>query len=454
MQIPLASSDWSTPPIDSEVTKGHHLGDLARWLQSAGAEARLALALCSGARARATIYALLTKAGINIVPAPVTSERPIHADLMAHQGSHFNSTLFVMGGFEQTDAADVFRILDGQRNQLSRTATWVLLMLESTATLEALYAPAPNLADTIMRRCLVIDAEVVDAVGARVSPAISDGWRRSGRIAELVFDDVMNPGTGTDYFTFSRLVRTGYVSQLAAVTSALHPERRELVNIWKTRERPSGGPLTPAVAEALVRHTVATGPQRDEATAALADLPAVRAAIGLDVSEVPFWGAFAAVRRAADAGEASTPDTWARLRADAASLTLSVRVMVEETVSRAAAASGDFEACVDALERAVEWADAVSPELRFSLLEKMAQLYAFMEKPGPANAVLTAMEREVPGLESPYYEGRSCFALARFFVQKDPTVSQRFLRRAATLFGVHGHRDWAEEARAELEPEG
>ncbi len=454
MQIPLASSDWSTPPIDSEVTRGHHLGDLARWLQSAGAEARLALALCSGARARATIYALLTKAGVNIVPAPVTSERPIHPDLMAHQGSHFNSTLFVMGGFEQTDAVDVFQILDGQRKQLSRAATWVLVMLESTATLEALYTHAPNLAEEIMRRCLVIDAEVVDTMGARVSTTVSDDWRRRGRIAELVFDDVMNLQTGTDYFTFSRLVRTGYVSQLAVVASALPSERRELINIWKTRERPSGGPLTPAVAEALIRHTVATGPQRDEATAALVDSPAVRAAIGLDVSDVPFWGPLASVRRATESGAPSTPETWARLRADAASLTLGVRVLVEETVSRAAAASGDFEACVDALERAVQWADAVSPELRFELLEKMAQLYAFMEQPGPANASLTAMEREVPGLESPYYEGRSSLALARFFERKDPTVSQRFLRRAVTLFGVHGHRDWAEQARAGLEPEG
>jgi len=413
----------------------------------------LALALCSGPRARASLYAHLTKAGVEIVAAPATTERPIHPDLMAHQGSHFNSTLHVMGGFDQIDAVDVFRLLDGQRKQLTRTATWVLLMLESTATLEALYRHAPNLAADIMRRCVVIDAEVVDTAPNRVTADIADGWRREGRLAELVFDDLMNPQSATDYMTFSRVVRSGYVAQLAPVAAALHPERRDLLHIWKTRTWPPAGVSTPAVAEAAIRHVKLTNAQKADIETVLVNDPAVRFAVGLDVSSVPFWGGLAAVRRAAELGESSSPDTWDRLRLDARSMTLGIRVLVEDTVSRAAAASGDFEGCVEALERAVQWANAVCPEHRFELLEKVSQLRAFMERPGPANAALTEMEAEVPDLSAPYYEGEAAFALARFFGRKDPTVTQRFLRRALEIFEGHGYPERAKAARALLESE-
>ena len=451
MQTLFASSPWSTPPIDSKVTQGYHLGALAQWLKSAGAEPRLALGLCSGPRARAKLYDHLTQAGVDIAAAPVTAERPIHPDLLGHQGTHFNSTLFVVGGFGKIDAADIFRILNGQRKQLNRTATWVLILVESTATLEALYTHAPALANEIMRRCVVIDAEVADVAQHPVSPALTDFWRRRGDIAESVFADVMNLQRGTDYFTFSRLVRSGYISQLTAITPLLNGERRALVEIWKTNRFEGDPPMTAAVAEAVMRHTTPTPAQRGRATEALAADPATRFAVGLDVSEDPFWGALASLQTAAAAGESSSPSAWARLRADAASLTLVERVVAEVSISRAAATNGDLEACLNALERAAEWSKVVAPEIRFDLFEKLAQLHAFVERPGPANAALTAMEAEVSGLCSPHFAGRAAFALARFFDGKDPTVSQRFFKRAAALFGDHGYPERARDASAAVE---
>ena len=445
MQVPLAESTWSTPPVDPDVTADHHLGTFIRWLQSAGAEPRLALGLCSGPRARAKMHTVLLSAGVEVIPTPATTERPIHADVMAHQGDHFNSTLFVVGGFDQTDLEEVFCVLDGQRGQLSRVATWVLLLVESTTALEALYTHAPNLARTIMRRCLLIGPDVIDAPGRAVSADLKAAWRREGRIAELLFNDAMNPRSRTDYATFSRLVRSGYASQLSAVSTAQHAERRALMDIWEGRDLSLRGPPTASVAEALVRHAAATTLQKTAATAALADRPEVRFAIGLDVAEDPLWGPLAAVRRAADRGESMTPAAWATLRADAAPAALGVRVLVEETISRAAAAAGDFDACVGAMERAVGWAHGAPPELRFDVLEKAAQLYTFMERPGPANAALSLLEKEVPGLVSPFYAGRLALALARFFGQRDPVVARKALSRAAVLFSAHGHPDWAED---------
>ncbi len=245
MDVALTRSDWSTPaPEGGARAFDHHAAALGLWLRRAGAEARLALVLASGPAGRSRLWETLTMEGVEVLPAPSTPERPLHGDLAAHSGNHFNRKLYVVDGLREPDQ---LRTLEGQRSVLRRTATWVALTVTSVAELEALYRYAPALMRDVQWRCLALTDEMAGA-SAEPDADLQGTWRRT-RIAEAVYAHAMSPQAEPDYLDFARFVRSGYVGWSL---EGEHPDRARLRALWSGDEPAPGG--GPAVREAVARH--------------------------------------------------------------------------------------------------------------------------------------------------------------------------------------------------------
>lgn len=455
LDIELTRSEWSRPVPDGLArATAHHLTALARWLTRAGAEPRLALVLCSGPEAKRRLAEGLSELGVEVVAAPSTPARPVHPRILGHQGDHFNSTLYLADGFDAGDPTPIFEVMEGQRGQLRRTATWVALVVESVAALVALERSAPALVRSIMRRTLVLGPEMVGAADAPAPAEVLRDWRREGRVAELVFHHAMTPTTmpGT-YLDFARLVRTGYVAALPG--QAVHPERQRLVELW-LRPEERGLPFTavqagPIAAEAAARHASLAPGDREGLAELLAKRPEARAAAGLPVDDEPLLAALAEVEAMGSGERAPDPGALAALRARAAAPTVGpgLRAHVELAIAGAHAALDDLEACSAAVEAAASIAEraGVAPELTFEVLEKAARLRAFGNQRGPARAALDRLEALAPRLASPLYEGRFLVARGDFLAPLDPARARADYEEAAALLERHGYPDRAAAAR-------
>ena len=102
-------------------------------------------------------------------------------NLSKHQGTHFNSTLFIVDGLESL-TRDAFSTLNGQRGLLNRMATWVAIVVEDMETLCRLYQMSGDLMRDAERRLLVVSADLPDApqatapVGRSMGGVALPGW--------------------------------------------------------------------------------------------------------------------------------------------------------------------------------------------------------------------------------------------------------------------------------------
>ncbi|MCB9543907.1 MAG: hypothetical protein H6703_15880 [Myxococcales bacterium] len=445
-------SAWSSPaPGLAARALDFHLGELARWLTSAGAEPRLAIVLCAGKGARDRFVEGVAIDRVKVVPAPATPARPLHPTLLAHEGDHFNSTLYVVDGFEAGDPTPVFEALAGRVGLLTRTATWVALVIQSLDALAALYAAAPALADKAMRHVLVV-GDAVEAGDDPIPPALAARWLRDGRVAELCFHHLLTPKAPPAALDFDRLVRTGYVEGL--VGAAIHPERQRLAVLWAagpdatTLPFPAdqAGPVA-ALAAARRLPDALRPAERDTLTKTLAEHPRARLAAGLPVDDAPVLAALRHVA-AVGQGEASGgPALLTRLRALTADADPSLRAHALQAIAAAAAAFDDLEACEQALGEAALAARAAGlVELLFDLVEKQVQIHAFQDRRGKAREALDLLEALAPGLCSPFYAARLRLARGEFLAPLDAARAGEELRAAERLFTGHGYPEWAELA--------
>ena len=112
-QWPLSGS------IPVAIPTEFHLNRYCRWLLSAGADPRLSIVLCAGAGAKQSFIDGVRARKIIPELAPARSQRPVAENLSKHQGTHFNSTLFIVDGLESL-TRDAFSTLNGQRGLLNR----------------------------------------------------------------------------------------------------------------------------------------------------------------------------------------------------------------------------------------------------------------------------------------------------------------------------------------------
>ncbi len=447
MDLLLEKSAWSDGPVPPATSAAFHVEGLARWLRAAGAEPRLALALCSGDGAARTLAAALGAHGVEVVPAPSTARTPVHPALAAHQGDHFNNRLFWVDGFEDADGEAALAALEARSAGLKRMATWVLVVIESPAALARLERVAPRLKSAFDRRCLLLDPGVADLRGTDVDPAIVEDWRRRQRVPELVYHAGCAPRLAPTYDDFSRLVRSGYAS--LHVELELDPERRRLMDLWQ------GLPVTdpgPAAAEAILRHR--TPGDRAALATLLARAPGARYACGLSVDDVPLLAGMARLRDGIAEGRAVAPTEIEALRNRAATAEIGphLRVHMELLVAAAAAAADDVATCDDALRGAVarvRTGAPVAPELVFEVEEKSAQLHALLNRRGPAKEALDRLDDAARLTASPFYAGRLALAKGDYTAPLDPARARQWFHQARHVFEAHRYGDWATQAKRE-----
>lgn len=453
MEPMLIRSEWSSPmPGLAERAFDFHLSTLARWLTSAGAEPRLAIVLCAGSEARSRFAAAIEIDRIKVVHTPATLARPLHPTLLAHEGDHFNSTLHLVDGFEAGDPTALFEALAGRVGLLTRTATWVAIVIESLEALAALYAAAPVLAAKAMRHVLVTGGAIKARDDDAIPPALASRWMRDGRIAELTFHHLLTPRAPPTGLDFDRLVRTGYVE--AIVGHEVHPERQRLALLWAAGPEAAtlpfpahqAGEVTALAAARRLPH--ALGPiERKTFTERLAGWPRARLAAGLSVDDAPV---LAALRHVAAVGQGEIsggPALLTRLRALVAEADPSLRAHAAQAIAAAAAALDDLEACESALGDAAVAARAAGlVELLFDVIEKQVQIHGYRDRRGPAREALDLLEELCPGLCSPFYAARLLLARGEFLAPLDAARAGEELRAAERLFAAHGYPEWAELA--------
>ena len=103
-----------TLPFNNSTAHAHiwHARKHAKWLLSAGAEARLSILMLSGDRAYTHWQQLLTEQGVIIEHCDITSTRPVPSILLQHRGDHFNRTLFVLDGLDNLCKHDLDVAID------------------------------------------------------------------------------------------------------------------------------------------------------------------------------------------------------------------------------------------------------------------------------------------------------------------------------------------------------
>lgn len=441
-------SEWSTPAAGlAGRAFDHHLTEYARWLTTAGAEPRLAIVLCAGPGARDRFIAGLDFDRVDVVRAPATPARPLHPKLLAHQGDHFNTLLYVIDGFENGDPAELFAALNGRAGVITGVATWVAIVIESVEALCALYTKAPRLAAEAKRRVLVVGAP--PAPVAPAPDALRDRWLRDNRVAELIFHHVATSDTPPSPLDFGRLVRSGYVD--ATLGAKQHPERQRLGALWQAGP---DGPLPfpaaqagrAAAIEALRRLGDRLAPaDRAALDATLVGDPDARLAAGLDVDGL--HGALAHLA-AVGRGEASGgPALITRLDGLLKTSTPALRALGQQTIAAAAAALGDLDRCEAALVAAADAArDAGLLETWFEVTEKQVQIHTYLDRRARAREALDRLEALTPALCSPFWAARLLLARGELFAGLDAARATDEFAAAERLFAAHGYPEWAELA--------
>lgn len=447
-------SEWSTPvPDGTGRALDFHLAEFARWLTTAGAEPRLALVLCTGPAAKARFIEGIAIDRIDVVHAPATPARPLHPKLLAHQGDHFNTTLFVVDGFEHGDPTPLFHMLDGQRGVMTRSATWTAVVIESLGALEALERAAPGLTRAFMRRCLVIDSAGVESRQAPLDVGRQAAWLERGWVAERVFHHVMTSEAAPLYSDFGRLVRTGYVAALTG--RRMHPERQRLVELWCAGPEARALPFPPtqagpAAAQAIGRHLphLVDEGLSDALGEVIGLDAAARLAAGLPVGDAPVVALMARLHEMTAGERPAAPGLMSKLKGLADELPRALRAHAWELIAGVAAALDDLERCEAALAEAARHARAAGAlELWFDVLEKQTQIHAFLDRRSVARETLSALEALAPRLHSPLYAGRRLLARGEYLLGLDPARAEADLARAERLFTSHGYPRWAERAR-------
>lgn len=460
---------WSQPPgaavrraIDLQVA------ELARWLKRAGAEPRLGLVLCAGKGARHRLMTGLATHDVQVVSATSTDQRPLPKNVIDHKGDHFNDTLFVLDGFESTSAEAQFAVLEGQRGLLKRTATWVVVMVESLNALDRLYAAAPGLCLAFQRRFVVLAAGAPDTPEA-VDPGRLLAWRRRSRVAELVFHAALTPSAPPDADDFSRLVSSGYVND--HVGRPGHPDFGRLVALWAAgadRAAMAAGQLAdrpgPALASALARQiddfspaqriTLLGGLAHDPLGAARVASAALARGEALPGGLLPEgWPTDLAWLRAATENPEilDAPGLSAirgRLAASADQQAATVAVAIHLSLAAASAGEGDLDGVVAAVASAMALLPELPLELAFEVLDKHAALQTWRNDRAGARAAVDRMELVTLDLHSPYFFARHRETHGAFLAPLDARRAAGEFEAAAVLYRGHGYPADADRAEA------
>ena len=470
-----ALSPWTTPRADlTTQAQVWHARTYARWLLSAGAEPRLGLLMSSGPLAESRWAQLLTEQGVQVERCRVTPERPLPAPLTQHRGDHFNRKLFLVEGLDELPEAqreDTLRTLNGQRNPLKQTATWVTLLTRHAHTVSALTRWAPHAYALIERRCLMW--EVSERTGAHTQRAPLPAWATP---LEHLFEALNHPEDPVDDLTFDRLVRAGVMRP----PPNAHPSWRSREALWRgevdfggKRRRSSGAgvvePLSDEVSPelaylALTRRAEAlSAAVRVQLEARLTPLNAwllgtegtegtegaQQALTQLSSHEREALSAWSALRATLERDAPPQPAQLAELerlwRVGMKSLTEPPSLNSDATLTACCALwlaegyalLGDAEGLERVLS-ALRGEARLPLELRFIAGERLVGLYTLLQDRPQAQATLSALRADALTLGAPLYEAHASLAKAEHLGALDPERGAKERAEAERLAVTHG----------------
>lgn len=422
--VPLFDFVSGALPRGGAAVHEHHLAQFGEWLR-AGAEPRLSLALLSGPAARARFLHAMSSQGADLVERICTPEQPLPAELLAHEGTHFNRTLFVLRGFDGPSAVELFALISGRRGLLTKVATWVTIVVEDTAALTALATEAPGLLDSVMRRLVVIDpTDPLDQ--AQPTEAGVAALRASQRTAELGFICARRAGSPEVALDWPLLVQSGYESAVLARGSAA------LRGIAALSRGASGEGLDPTLVPPLARLLVgARGCLEDVAQVEATHGPLI-AALAARRAEVEVDSALAGLLNAAAAGDPGAFEVL-RDRSDAAAVASVLDAMEAEIHAE----RGEIEGCLGALARIADDSRRAEPA-RFEALERSLQIQLYLGERGAAQRSRERCEALADSMQSVPHHGLALLARAAQIGALDAGRARVDRQGAVAFFKRHG----------------
>jgi len=454
-----ALSPWTAPKPDlAHQAQIWHARSYASWLLSAGAEPRFGALLSSGPTAEQRWSQLLQEQGVAIERCQVTTARPLPQALTQHRGDHFNRKLFLLEGLDQLshDAlVEVCATLNGQRNPLKQSATWVTLLFRSARSVSAFLEQAPHAWSLMERRCLMWESsERAEGAGTGDPHKSLPGWVHP---LERLFCALCAPQRAISAEHFDRAVRAGVQRPPAGA----HERWVGLEAIWRgdvdfnARRRSSGAGVVESLSDVSAEEASAALLYRGERLSAgvrvqLEGLLSPTQAWLLGLSESPV-GELSRVIRPwvalksqldADAPPALEQLTLLReTRAQSAEELHALRPLTYALtglwLAEAFALHGALGPCQEALE-SVERDPRCPLEARFYAGERLVTLYTHTQARAEAQALLKGLFSRAYDLGAPLYEVRATVAKASHLGALDPARGEREAQRASRLALLHG----------------
>ena len=402
----ILRSEWPEPnSSQTQAAFGFHLENYTQWLNSAGAQNRLALGFFDSETGLSRSLEYFRNADVEPVVVESSRDEPVPALVSRHRGTHFNRKLFVVRGLSGPDAQHICRGLESQVHELNRGATWVLLIVDSVDAASNLYRFAPRLIAAVARRLLVLDGH-----GQTSQPPLPAStlkhWEKSGLICEQIYHTAVTGGLLAGYTDWARLFRSGYgwVVEKSDETSA-----RDWFELWiGVRKLEAQDTLTVDLAEAFGRHSdELSDAERRRLNQHLLPRPICRLALQLDPREHVDQLARIALLGEGPAKLGADWSSQVRQGLAAWSGSPAQCAILESAIAQGAALNGDIDLCESALDEALEHVKETGAlELVFELLTVQLKLRVMQGHRLKARQTLDYLEHVALGLHSPLYTGQ------------------------------------------------
>jgi len=390
----------------------------------------------------------LEVSGIRVVSVQCTEKDPVPQVIRAHTGDHFNSTLYLLDGFNAETSVDVLRQLATLKEQLIRPATWVVLCVESLESLVALYEHAPALMVAVMHRCLVIGDEAIATTTIHPPATALKAWHRHHRLLEHVYATISTLDQDAGYRAYTRVLHAGYGH---ALPTRLTGSIGQMHSLWLNQQGPRPiSSLASSVLEAVMRH--------DPLASTFSNLDDV--VIALDGQFLPYNGenldaANSVVHRLRRVGEGQFNDAdvvWLQERVAGFECSQHARIELALCVAQGYAAQDDVEACRMALANAERLGRMPGVPLEYlgAGLAYQCRFFTLTGERTEARRCLNGLEHVAQTVGFPLNHADLKAVTGMFNAPIDARKARSEFLEAERLYRAHGYLPRAQRITVEL----
>jgi hypothetical protein len=430
-------------PQPSEVRQSHafnyHVDRYQRWLVTAGASPRVAVALCPDESQLQALTHSLEAKDVEVEQVVISSSRLIPEPVLRHQGDHFNRRLFVVSGFEAgADGTDTWHGLDRYVDHYAKVATWVLFVIKDAPSLVAFAENAPQLWSRV-GRCI----PVAGAITLNPQSEQSGRWSNAPRLeyACAVLSG-LNGRCVQDYHQWARFCRVGYAHRTQSSTADtnganLHSFWHESDGFSESEPLAKFGDQLPIwIGEAVTRHgTRGTYPWVSPQWKGMEDRYLIKQ-----------LSAFHDLFRSNAVPTQAEIDSFRESYTRQTSPDLQIEAYFVD--AQLYAHSDNLEGMIEAFDTAVTVGERASLEAHYEALYRMTEVFILLDQHTDAKRWLGRLAEFETQLMSPVHEARFLLLKGRFLLGLDPLKGTEVLADAYRLFAAHGYPEYTEQVQA------